>query len=122
MFGLSAVEMLEASEKIKSFIPKIREFIPKAKLFEEAEAKKLNLSKEEMLLYSVLFSNTKIYLYVFRCFVPGKEFDVNGKKFASNSVIITDQLKKIELTAYLDRIENEGLAGLISEFSNFKID
>ena len=118
MFGLSPIQLVEMNEKIISFIPKIKEQIPKLKQVEKIESEKMGLQSDEMLLYSALFSETKIFLYVFKCLIAKEPFIVNGKKIPKNSIVVIDQIKKIEITEYLDRAEKEGLISIISEFTN----
>lgn len=114
MFGLNINEMLQASEKIQAFIPQIKKFIPSLIDAQKTYSGKQNLKQREFLLYSFLLNNSgKIFLYAFKCETAKTGFKVNETDFPKGCVIIKQECFKIELTQYLDTIEQKGLLGFL---------
>lgn len=111
--GMSITDILGMSEKVQAFIPQIKKFIPSLVNSQIEFSKKHKLDENQILLYSLFLTpQGKIILYCFKCFKAEGEFLIGTKKF-SDTLIIEDEIFRVELTQYLDKIEKEGLMGLI---------
>ena len=124
MINISALGDLDTlGEQIKAFAPKIKNFLPQLKDLENTEKSKLGLKPNELLLYCAMLGNGKVFIYVFRCEVLQKQMvlttegGANPEVLSEGTVIIKQEIKKIELIQYLDRIEKEGLISLVSEIA-----
>jgi hypothetical protein len=113
MFKLS--DLPEFAEKIEALIPKIKELLPKIKDFEAAHKMKLKLEPDEILLYSAIPGIKTFTVFVFRCTVIKSKFELNGKTFPENSVIVREVIAQHELMQYIERVEKEGIVNVASD-------
>lgn len=106
--------ILNYSEQIQAFIPKIKEFIPSLQMNQKDLAKKHNLGEGEFLLYSVVLTPAnKIVLYCFKAFMAKGKFTIGNRQF-EDKILIDEEIFRVELTQYLDIVEQQGLLGLMN--------
>lgn len=112
--GINPMELMQFSEKIQGFIPQIKKFIPQLVEAQKTQSQKHKLKGKQFFLYSAMLNNSgKIFLYGFKCDIAENDFTVNQIQFKKGALLVLDQTFKIELTQYLDVIEQQGLLGFL---------
>lgn len=109
-------QLVKIEENLGKVIPFIEDKLPLLQKMEDVWRTEYNINKDDIFLYTAVKTpnNKKILIYIFTGFpAPEKHTFSNGRILEKGSVIISGEVKAMDLTEFLRGLTANGLTGLI---------